>query len=60
LANEEIEEKMATDFFVAIQVMARDLEDKVDIANVQGWGIPLTTFGEFLKREEFWVKSTYT
>ncbi|GKU06840.1 family protein 1 [Fusarium langsethiae] len=60
LAEEEIEEKMATDFFVAIQVMARDLENKVDIEDVQRWGITLTTFKEFLKREESWVKSTYT
>ncbi|CEI62288.1 hypothetical protein FVEN_g12079 [Fusarium venenatum] len=60
LANKEIEEKMATDFFVAIQVMARDLENKVDIDDVQRWGIPLTSFAEFLKREESWVKSIYT
>ncbi|UZP39128.1 hypothetical protein NXS19_006944 [Fusarium pseudograminearum] len=59
VTDEEIEEKMATDFFIAIQVMARDLEDKVDIEDVQRWGIPLTSFEEFLEREESWVKSTY-
>ncbi|RGP80046.1 hypothetical protein FLONG3_1817 [Fusarium longipes] len=59
LANEEAEEKMATDFFIAIQVVARDLEDKVDIEDVQAWGIPLTTFREFLRKEDSWVKSTY-
>ncbi|OBS25027.1 hypothetical protein FPOA_05563 [Fusarium poae] len=59
LAKEEIEEKMATDFFVAIQVMARDLESKVDIEDVQRWGIPLTLFTDFLKREDSWVQSTY-
>lgn len=59
LTDEEIEEKMATDMFVAMQLMARDLEDKVDIGSVESWGIPLITFKDFLKREKSWVKSTY-
>ncbi|RBR20895.1 uncharacterized protein FIESC28_05047 [Fusarium coffeatum] len=59
LTDGEIEEKMATDMFVAMQLMARDLEDKVDIENVKSWGIPLTSFRDFLEREKSWVNSTY-
>ncbi|KAJ4118850.1 hypothetical protein NW768_010588 [Fusarium equiseti] len=59
LTDEEIEEKMATDMFVAMQLMARDLEDKVDIGSVRSWGIPLITFKDFLDREGSWVRSTY-
>ncbi|KAH7174525.1 uncharacterized protein B0J16DRAFT_348753 [Fusarium flagelliforme] len=59
LTDEEIEGKMATDMFVAMQLMARDLEDKVDIGSVESWGIPLISFRDFLEKEEPWVKSTY-
>lgn len=59
LTDDEIEEKIATDMFVAMQLMARDLEDKVDIGSVENWGIPLTSFRDFLEREKSWAKSTY-
>ncbi|KAL4731662.1 hypothetical protein ACLX1H_000640 [Fusarium chlamydosporum] len=54
LMEDEIKDKMATDIFVAIQVMSRDLEEKVDVEHVRGWGVPLTTFQGFLKRQDAW------
>ncbi|KAF4500695.1 nad dependent epimerase dehydratase [Fusarium agapanthi] len=59
LTYDEIEAKKNEDIFVAIQLMSRGLGDKVDIEEVKGWGIPLTTFKEFLKRERSWVESTF-
>ncbi|KAF5962590.1 methyltransferase [Fusarium bulbicola] len=60
MTDDEIAVKKNEDIFVAIQLMARGLGDKVDIGEVQGWGIPLTTFKEFLERERSWVESTFT
>ncbi|KAF5565697.1 nad dependent epimerase dehydratase [Fusarium phyllophilum] len=60
LTDEEIEAKKNEDIFVAVQLMSRGLGNKVNIGEVEGWGIPLTTFREFLEREHSWVESTFT
>ncbi|KAF4345098.1 nad dependent epimerase dehydratase [Fusarium beomiforme] len=59
MTDEEIEAKKNEDIFVAVQLMSRGLGGKVDIEEVKEWGIPLTTFKEFLEREHSWVESTF-
>ncbi|KPM46235.1 hypothetical protein AK830_g362 [Neonectria ditissima] len=59
LTDEEVEAQKATNLFVVVQLMSRDLDKSVDLAEVRSWGIPLGTFGQFLQRERRWVKETY-
>ncbi|KAL3465060.1 hypothetical protein BJX64DRAFT_285925 [Aspergillus heterothallicus] len=59
MSQEEIEEKIATNPFLGGQLMMRDMVECVDMDKVRAWGIPLTSFEEFLRREEGRVKSTY-
>ncbi|KAM0559960.1 hypothetical protein ACHAPJ_003914 [Fusarium lateritium] len=59
LSQKQVEEKLGSDLFVFVQLMSRDLEDKVDIESVKSWGIPVGTFRNFLQREHARVESTY-
>ncbi|KAF4454182.1 NmrA-like family domain-containing protein 1 [Fusarium austroafricanum] len=59
LTGDEIKAKMNEDFFISIQLLSRDLGDKVDIGSVKKWDIPLTTYSQFLERERAWVESTF-
>lgn len=42
------------------QLLTLDLDKYADLEKVKGWGIPLTTFAEFLKNEEEKVKATFS
>ncbi|KAK7433103.1 hypothetical protein QQZ08_000032 [Neonectria magnoliae] len=59
LSNEEVEAQKATNLFVVVQLMSRDLDKSVNLAEVKSWGISLGTFRGFLQREREWVKDTY-
>ncbi|KAF4967067.1 hypothetical protein FSARC_5359 [Fusarium sarcochroum] len=60
LTQKQIEEKIGSDLFVLVQLMSRDLGDKVDIESVKSWGVPMGTFKHFLQREHGRVESTYS
>ncbi|KAF9770809.1 hypothetical protein IL306_011579 [Fusarium sp. DS 682] len=55
LTDDEIEAMKNEDIFVTVQLMSRGLGDKVNIEEVKEWGIPLSTFEEFLERERSWA-----
>ncbi|KAI5468104.1 hypothetical protein BGZ63DRAFT_399627 [Mariannaea sp. PMI_226] len=59
LTEEEIEAQKATNLFIIVQLLSRDLDKSVDLDEVKSWGIPLGTFRQFLKREHEWLKETY-
>ncbi|KAJ4245087.1 hypothetical protein NW762_014298 [Fusarium torreyae] len=59
LTQKQIEEKLGSDLFVFVQLMSRDLGDKVDVESVKSWGIPVGTFKNFLQREHESLESTY-
>lgn len=60
MTQEEIDAQTTTNPFLAGQLVARDMSDFVDMAEVRAWGIPLGTFAEFLEREEDLVTETFS
>ncbi|KAH6999371.1 hypothetical protein EDB80DRAFT_584472 [Ilyonectria destructans] len=59
LTDEEVQVQKDTNMLVTVQLMSRDLDKFVDLAQVKSWGIPLSTFQGFLQREHHWVRETY-
>jgi uncharacterized protein YbjT (DUF2867 family) len=56
LNEEELEEASKTDMMLKPQLVVRDSGRWVDVEPIKKWGIPLTTFEEFLEREKDAVK----
>ncbi|KAH8677146.1 hypothetical protein BGZ61DRAFT_426696 [Ilyonectria robusta] len=59
LTDAEIEEQKATNIFIGGQLVMRDMSRLVNMHEVKEWGIPMSTFKEFLVREKEAVDATY-
>ncbi|KPM36503.1 hypothetical protein AK830_g10066 [Neonectria ditissima] len=59
LTDEEIEEQKGSNIFIGGQLAMRDMSQFVNMDEVKGWGIPLSTFKVFLEREKERVNETY-
>ncbi|KAF6805681.1 hypothetical protein CSOJ01_09326 [Colletotrichum sojae] len=59
LSDEEVEAQKAGNPFLAGHLAARDMAQFADQENTESWGVPLTTFDGFLKRERERVMETY-
>ncbi|KAJ2977570.1 hypothetical protein NQ176_g4297 [Zarea fungicola] len=59
LTDEEIEAQRAGNPFIGGQLLMRDMHKYVDLEEAKEWGIPLSNFDEFLKRERNTVEMTY-
>ncbi|KAL4955911.1 hypothetical protein BDW69DRAFT_159646 [Aspergillus filifer] len=60
MSEEEIDAQKGNNPFLGGQLMMRDMADGVDMDEVRSWGIPLTGFARFLKREEERVMKTFS
>ncbi|KAL4795168.1 hypothetical protein BDV19DRAFT_363742 [Aspergillus venezuelensis] len=60
MSEEEIDAQKGSSPFLSGQLMMRNMADGVDMNEVKSWGIPLTGFERFLKREEERVKKTFS
>ncbi|KAL4971034.1 NmrA/HSCARG family protein [Aspergillus stella-maris] len=60
MSEEEISAQKGSNPFLSGQLMMRNMADGVDMDEVKSWGIPLTGFERFLKREEERVKKTFS
>jgi uncharacterized protein YbjT (DUF2867 family) len=60
LSDEELDEcRKKGDLFKMAQLLMRDSETYADLKKVQAWGIPLTSWDEFLGKEKERVVETY-
>ncbi|KAH8647870.1 hypothetical protein BX600DRAFT_119285 [Xylariales sp. PMI_506] len=59
LNDEEVEEEAKQHMLIGSQVACRRMADGVDMAEVRSWGIPLSSFAEYLQRERDEVVATY-
>ncbi|CVK90703.1 uncharacterized protein FMAN_08975 [Fusarium mangiferae] len=59
LSDEEIMDQKATNPFIAGQLVMRDMAKLATKEEVEVWGIPLSTFDEFLERETQALHETY-
>ena len=59
MSEEEVEARKAVDPFVAGQLAMGEMYKYVDLDEVRSWGIPLTSFDQFLEREKEAVEATY-
>lgn len=59
VTGEELEEESKRDVFIKAQKGVGDLGRFVDLDLVRSYGVPMTTFPEFLEREKEAVKATY-
>ncbi|KAJ4134528.1 hypothetical protein BFJ63_vAg868 [Fusarium oxysporum f. sp. narcissi] len=59
LSDEEIMDQKATNPFIAGQLVMRDMAKLATKGEVKAWGIPLSTFDEFLERETQAIHETY-
>jgi len=57
--EEEIRTGIATNSFIAVHLLHRDVENFVNVEKVKSWGIRMGTFREFLEREKTAVSETY-
>ena len=56
--EEETERLNGRDIFVTSQVLSRDLAGLVDVEDIRGWGVPLTSFAEFVEKHKDKVLGT--
>ncbi|KAK6713937.1 hypothetical protein SNK04_004900 [Fusarium graminearum] len=59
LSEEEIEDQKPTNPFISGQLCIRDMAKLATKEGTEEWGIPLSTFDEFLQREKVAVQETY-
>jgi hypothetical protein len=59
LSDEEIEEQKPTNPFISGQLCMRDMAKLATKEATEEWGIPLSTFDEFLQREKEAIRETY-
>lgn len=59
LSAEEIETQKVTNPFIGGQLLMRGMHKYFNPEEVKSWGLPLSTFDEFLKREKRAVDETY-
>lgn len=59
MTDEEIEAQKAANPYVIAQVCGRQMEDLVDMEEVKGWGIELSTLDDFLRRNADVLKDTF-
>ncbi|CEI60718.1 hypothetical protein FVEN_g2618 [Fusarium venenatum] len=59
LSDEEIEKQKPTNPFISGQLCMRDMAKLATKEATEEWGIPLSTFDEFLQREKVAVHETY-
>jgi uncharacterized protein YbjT (DUF2867 family) len=59
LTDEEIEEESKTNIFIKAQKIVGALGRFVDLNQVRSYGVPMTTFPEFLERKREGVQETY-
>lgn len=60
MTQEEIDAQLATNPFLAGQLVARDMSEFVDMAEVRAWGVPIGTFSGFLERERELIRETFS
>ncbi|CAM1504974.1 Fc.00g106110.m01.CDS01 [Cosmosporella sp. VM-42] len=59
MSDEEIEAQKHGNPFVAGQLAMRNMAQFVDTDEAKGWGLPLSSFEEYLEREKAAVQATY-
>lgn len=59
LADEEIEAQKDANPFIAGQLVVREMGKLTSLEEVKRWGVPLSSFDEFLEREKEAVRETY-
>ncbi|KAF5693506.1 nad dependent epimerase [Fusarium denticulatum] len=59
LSDEEIMDEKATNPFIAGQLVMRDMANLATKEEVEVWGIPLSTFDQFIERETQALHETY-
>ena len=59
LSEEEVQAQKATNPFVAGMYLMRELHRFVDLEEVKGWGIPVSSMDAFLEREKEALLETY-
>ncbi|KAM0217160.1 hypothetical protein ACHAPA_000013 [Fusarium lateritium] len=59
LSEEEINDQKVTNPFISGQLLMREMAQFATKEEAQAWGIPLSTFDTFLKREEKAIRETY-
>ncbi|KAM0417295.1 hypothetical protein ACHAPT_012737 [Fusarium lateritium] len=59
LTDEDIDAQKATNPFIGGQLVMREMGKFTTLEEVKKWGIPLSSFDEFLEREKEAVRETY-
>lgn len=59
LPDEEAERLKAGNPFIGGQLAMRDLAQFFDIEEIKGWGVPLSSFDEFIVQEKERIEETY-
>ncbi|KXX78182.1 NmrA-like family domain-containing protein 1 [Madurella mycetomatis] len=59
MSDDEVREAQASNPLITSQILARSMEELIDRDKIRSWGVPLSSFANFLERQKKEFEETY-
>lgn len=59
MSDDEVREEQAAHPLIVSQILARSMEELIDMDKIKSWGVPLSSFANFLERQKKEFEETY-